>query len=36
MYKRREARKDKKIEVGYVMPEGVMYTDREPDFRYQI
>ncbi|KAF2832458.1 MFS general substrate transporter [Ophiobolus disseminans] len=36
MYKRREARKDKKIATNYVMPEGTMYTDREPDFRYQI
>ncbi|KAF2027321.1 MFS general substrate transporter [Setomelanomma holmii] len=36
MYKRREKRKDKKIVAGYVMTEGTMYTDREPDFRYQI
>jgi MFS family permease len=36
MYKRREQRKDKKIAAGYIKPDGVMYTDREPDFRYQI
>jgi hypothetical protein len=36
MYKRREARKDKKLAAAYVRPDGVMYTDREPDFRYQI
>jgi predicted MFS family arabinose efflux permease len=36
MYRRREARKDKKIAEAYVRPEGIMYTDRDPDFRYQI
>lgn len=36
IYTRREARKDKKIANGYRRVEGVMYTDREPDFRYQI
>jgi hypothetical protein len=36
MYKRREKRKDRKIAASYVMAEGTMYTDREPDFRYQI
>ncbi|KAH8712127.1 major facilitator superfamily domain-containing protein [Phaeosphaeriaceae sp. PMI808] len=36
MYKRRETRKDKKIAAGYVIPEGMTFTDREPDFRYQI
>jgi hypothetical protein len=25
-----------KIAASYVMAEGTMYTDREPDFRYQI
>ncbi|KAH6423678.1 hypothetical protein HBI59_221420 [Parastagonospora nodorum] len=36
MYRRREVRKDLKIAAGYVRPEGTMYTDREPDFQYQI
>lgn len=36
IYTRREARKDKKIANGYRRVEGAMYTDREPDFRYQI
>jgi hypothetical protein len=36
MYKRREAGKDRKLAEGYGMPAGRMYTDREPDFRYQI
>lgn len=36
IYKRREAGKDRKLAEGYVMPPGQMYTDREPDFRYQI
>jgi len=35
LYARREKRKDVKLARGYVMPEGQMYTDREPDFRYQ-
>jgi hypothetical protein len=34
MYKRREKRKDKIMVMGYVMPEGKLYTDREPGFRY--
>jgi len=36
MYRRREVGKYRKIIVEYVRPEGTMYTDREPDFRYQI
>ncbi|KAF1833661.1 MFS general substrate transporter [Decorospora gaudefroyi] len=36
MYKKREAGKDRKLADGYCMPQGCMYTDREPDFRYQI
>ncbi|KAF2475339.1 high-affinity nicotinic acid transporter-like protein [Lindgomyces ingoldianus] len=37
IYTRREGRKDRKLERGYVRSDGVgMYTDREPDFRYQI
>jgi hypothetical protein len=36
MYKMREAGKDRKITEGYVRGEGVGYTDREPEFRYQI
>lgn len=36
LYRRREKRKDVKLGNGYVMPEEKMYTDREPDFRYQI
>lgn len=36
LYKRREKRKDVKLGNDYVKPEGQMYTDREPDFRYQI
>ncbi|KAF2871638.1 retrograde regulation protein 2 [Massariosphaeria phaeospora] len=36
IYRRREKGKDRKIAEGYVMPPGQMYTDREPDFRYQI
>ncbi|KAL1792638.1 hypothetical protein ACET3X_009145 [Alternaria dauci] len=36
IYKRREKRKDIKLARGYVMPVGKQYTDREPDFRYQI
>jgi nitrate/nitrite transporter NarK len=35
IYARREKRKDIKLAEGYVMPAGQMYTDREPDFRYQ-
>ncbi|ORY14066.1 major facilitator superfamily domain-containing protein [Clohesyomyces aquaticus] len=35
IYQRREKRKDVKLAEGYVRGEG-MYTDREPDFRYQI
>jgi hypothetical protein len=35
IYARREKRKDIKLAQGYVKPEGQMYTDREPDFRYQ-
>ncbi|KAF2634328.1 MFS general substrate transporter [Massarina eburnea CBS 473.64] len=35
IYERREIRKDRKLENGYVIPEGQRYTDREPDFRYQ-
>jgi len=36
MYRRREKRKDVKLDQGYTMPVGKQYTDREPDFRYQI
>jgi hypothetical protein len=36
MYKRREERKDKTLAASYVRPEGTMYTDRDPNFRYQI
>jgi sugar phosphate permease len=36
MYKKREAGKDRKLAERYSMPAGRMYTDREPDFRYQI
>ncbi|RYO35117.1 putative transporter [Alternaria arborescens] len=36
IYKRREKRKDAKLARGYSMPAGKQYTDREPDFRYQI
>jgi len=36
MYRRREKRKDVKLARGYTMPAGKQYTDREPDFRYQI
>jgi hypothetical protein len=36
LYRRRETRKDRKIAEGYMRVEGSMYTDREPDFRYQI
>ncbi|RYO54574.1 putative transporter [Alternaria tenuissima] len=36
IYKRREKRKDTKLTQGYSMPIGKQYTDREPDFRYQI
>ncbi|KAK3305015.1 major facilitator superfamily domain-containing protein [Chaetomium strumarium] len=37
MYKRREAGKERKIAEGYGRPAaGGMYTEREPDFRYQI
>lgn len=36
MYRRREAGKDRKLREGYVRVEGSMYTDREPDFRYQL
>jgi MFS family permease len=36
IYKRREKRKDVKLAQGYNMPPGRQYTDREPDFRYQI
>ncbi|KAF2010793.1 retrograde regulation protein 2 [Aaosphaeria arxii CBS 175.79] len=36
IYKRREKRKDAKLAAGYTRVEGSMYTDREPDFRYQI
>ncbi|OAG11635.1 retrograde regulation protein 2 [Paraphaeosphaeria sporulosa] len=36
IYKRREKEKDALLATGYVRPEGRMYTDREPDFRYQI
>jgi len=36
IYRRREKRKDAKLARGYSMPAGKQYTDREPDFRYQI
>jgi len=36
IYRRREKRKDAKLARGYIMPAGKQYTDREPDFRYQI
>ncbi|RYN86105.1 putative transporter [Alternaria tenuissima] len=36
IYKRREKRKDAKLARAYSMPAGKQYTDREPDFRYQI
>ncbi|KAF2794014.1 retrograde regulation protein 2 [Melanomma pulvis-pyrius CBS 109.77] len=37
LYKKREAGKDRKLaEGGYRLAQGEMYTDREPDFRYQI
>jgi MFS family permease len=36
MYKRREKKKDRKLAASYVRPEGIMYTDRDPNFRYQI
>ncbi|KAF2648630.1 high-affinity nicotinic acid transporter-like protein [Lophiostoma macrostomum CBS 122681] len=36
LYVRREGGKDRKIAERYVRSEGSMYTDREPDFRYQI
>ncbi|KAI4933963.1 uncharacterized protein J4E92_003633 [Alternaria infectoria] len=36
IYRRREKRKDIKLAQGYIMPAGKQYTDREPDFRYQI
>ncbi|KAB2103187.1 putative transporter [Alternaria gaisen] len=36
IYKRREKRKDTKLARGYSMPAERRYTDREPDFRYQI
>lgn len=36
IYLRREKRKDRKLAGDYRMPEGQMYTDREPDFRYQL
>ena len=36
IYRRREKRKDVKLDQGYTMPAGKQYTDREPDFRYQI
>ena len=37
VYRRREAGKERVLrEGGYRGVEGAMYTDREPDFRYQI
>ncbi|KAF2846208.1 high-affinity nicotinic acid transporter-like protein [Plenodomus tracheiphilus IPT5] len=36
LYQSREKSKDMKLAEGYVMPGGRIYTDREPDFRYQI
>jgi hypothetical protein len=36
MYKRREEGKDRKLAASYARPEGTMYTDRDPNFRYQI
>lgn len=36
LYKRREVEKDRLLVEGYVKAEGTMYTDREPDFRYQL
>ena len=36
IYRRREKRKDIKLASGHTMPAGTVYTDREPDFRYQI
>jgi hypothetical protein len=36
MYKRREEGKDRKPAASYARPEGTMYTDRDPNFRYQI
>jgi hypothetical protein len=36
MYRKREAGKDRMLTAAYVRPDGTMYTDREPDFRYQI
>ncbi|CBY01418.1 similar to high-affinity nicotinic acid transporter [Plenodomus lingam JN3] len=35
LYRRRETEKDYRIAEGYVRPEDRIYTDREPDFRYQ-
>ncbi|CAO2650109.1 Nn.00g014010.m01.CDS01 [Neocucurbitaria sp. VM-36] len=35
IYRRRDQGKNRKIAEGYVKPEGTMYTDREPDFKYQ-
>jgi len=36
IYRRREKRKNVKLAQGYTMPAGKQYTDREPDFRYQV
>lgn len=36
IYRKREAGKDRKLSEGYMRPDGQLYTDREPDFRYQI
>ncbi|KAF1972735.1 retrograde regulation protein 2 [Bimuria novae-zelandiae CBS 107.79] len=36
IYSRRGKGKDRKLAEGYMRSEGTMYTDREPDFRYQI
>jgi hypothetical protein len=36
LYRRREKRKDIKLAAGWTGFTGEMYTDREPDFRYQI
>lgn len=35
IYRRREAEKDRKLVEGYTSPDVQMYTDRDPDFRYQ-
>lgn len=36
IYKRREAEKNRLLAQGCVRDEGNVYTDRDPDFRYQI